>query len=342
MTDEGGRLRWGILATGHIAGVFAEGVARSRHGRLVAVASRTATAAEAFAEARGIPNWHEGYEALLDDREVDAVYIATPHPLHAEWAVRAAAAGKHVLCEKPIAMDAGQASGVIDAARANDVFLMEAYMYRCAPQTAKLVELVRGGAIGEPLSIEASFSFAAGTGADGRHFSRDLGGGGILDLGCYPMSMARLLAGVATGEPYAEPDRLKAVGHIGSTGVDEYSSAVVEFPGGVVARLSCGIVLEEPVAVSVAGSEGRIHVPVPWKPSPHGGVSELHLYGRGRSGPEVIEVASEEYIFSIEADTVARHLAERQAPAVSWGDTLGNMRALDRWRDEIGLCYGAG
>jgi predicted dehydrogenase len=342
MATERPKLRWGVLATGHIARSFAEGVRRSQRGALVAVASRRQESSDAFAEAfGGIPNRHPNYAALLDDPEVDAIYIAAPHPMHVEWATRAAAAGKHVLCEKPVAMNSAGAEEVMAAARKNGTFFMEAFMYRCAPQTKRLVELIADGAIGRVGSIEASFSFASDGSPDGRHFSKELGGGGILDVGCYPMSMSRLIAGAANGEAFSEPEELKAVGVLGDTGVDEHTSAVAKFPGGITARLSCGIALQEPISVSIAGTEGRIVIPVPWKPSPDGGESELHVYVKGGSDPEVIAVKGGLPIFSIEADTVARCIeaGETASKAMNWEDTLGNMRALDRWREEIGLRY---
>ena len=136
------KLKWGLLASGRIANAFAKGVLASQNGQLVAVGSRSQEKADEFAKQYDIPNRHGSYEALLADPEVDAVYISTPHPGHAEWAIKAAEAGKHILCEKPITMNASQAMAVIEAARQNDVFLMEAFMYRCHPQTEKLRELL--------------------------------------------------------------------------------------------------------------------------------------------------------------------------------------------------------
>ena len=336
------KVRWGILATGNIARSFAEGVKHCKSGILQAVGSRSQESADSFGEDFGIPNCHPDYESLLADPEVDVVYIATPHPMHLEWATKAAKAGKHVLCEKPIGMNLAEAETIIAAARENDVFLMEAFMYRCSAQTAKIVELIKGGAIGRVKSIEASFSFAIdGADPNGRHLSKALGGGGILDVGGYPMSLARLVAGAANGLPFAEPVELKAVGQLGETGVDEYTSAVAMFPGGIIARLSCGVDLEEPIEVTIAGDGGRLFVPVPWKPAQEGGTTELHLFQRGSDVPQIVEVTTDDYLYGAEADTVARYLDARQAasPAMSWDDTLGLMRALDHWRAEIGLRY---
>src|SRR4051794_37840328 len=152
------KLAWGIIGTGAIAKAFAEGVNGSQTGRLAAVGSRRRETAEAFADKYGAAKRHGSHEALIADPDVRAVYIATPHPMHAELATRAMAAGKHVLVEKPMAINQYDAMAMIEAARRHDVFLMEAYMYRCHPQTKKLVELIRGGAIGEVRFIQGTFS----------------------------------------------------------------------------------------------------------------------------------------------------------------------------------------
>jgi len=342
MEEAQNKLRWGILATGSIAASFVEGVMNSRLGTVAAVGSRSQESADGFAEKfGGIPNRHPTYQGLLEDDEVDAVYIATPHPMHKEWAIKAAQAGKHILCEKPIGLNIFEAEQIIDAAKDNGVFLMEAYMYRCSDQTLEIIKLIKDGAIGQVKSIEASFSFDIGDNPDGRHLNKALGGGGILDVGGYPMSIAGLIAGVANGETFSEPNQIKAVGFIGNTGVDEYTSAVASFAGGITARLSCGVALEEPINVSVSGSEGRLFVPVPWKPSPQGGETELYLYKNGVEEPEVIKVKTEKYLYGAEADAVAAGIEAKEAifPSMSCEDTLALMRSLDRWRQEIGLHY---
>ncbi|MEK7766115.1 MAG: Gfo/Idh/MocA family oxidoreductase, partial [bacterium] len=154
-----GKLKWGILSTGRIAKTFANGLKTSKTGILMAVGSRTQAAAEAFGKEFGITRCHSSYEALLADSEVQAVYIATPHPGHAEWAIKAAEAGKHILCEKPLGLNYPEAMAIVDAAAEHDVFLMEAFMYRCHPQIAKLVELIKANAIGEVRVVQATFSF---------------------------------------------------------------------------------------------------------------------------------------------------------------------------------------
>ena len=321
-------LRWGIAGTGRIAGIFARGLSRSRTGRLVAVGSRAQASGDAFGDEFGVPTRHASYDALLADDQVDVVYLATPHSTHAELAIRAADAGKHVLCEKPLAVNHAQAMAVVEAAAANDVFLMEAFMYRCHPQTARLVELVRSGEIGELRAVRATFGFAAGFDPRSRLLDRRLGGGGILDVGGYGTSMARLIAG-------AEPLELKAAGRIGETGVDEHSAAVLRFPGDVVAELLCGVRVRADNAVWVFGSDGWIEVPAPWLPGPS---ARIRVGRDGRDAREIVVEFGDD-LYGAEADTVAANLDARQAPVMRWDDSLGNMRALDRWRQEIGLVY---
>jgi predicted dehydrogenase/aryl-alcohol dehydrogenase-like predicted oxidoreductase len=324
----GDRLRWGIAGTGRIAGRFASGLARSRTGRLVAVGSRTREHADAFGDQFDVPVRHGSYEALLADGQVDAVYVATPHPSHAELAIRAAEAGKHVLCEKPLALNHAQAMAMVEAAAEHDVFLMEAFMYRCHPQTARLVELVGSGEIGELRAIRATFGFATRFDPASRLLDRALGGGGILDVGGYCASMARLLAG-------AEPVEVKAAGRIGETGVDEHAAAMLRFPGDVVAELFCSVRARADNAVWVFGTEGTIEVPAPWLP---GAEAEITVARDGREPRRVVVTTSDD-LYGAEADEVAVHLEARQAPAMSWDDSLGNVRVLDRWRQEIGLVY---
>jgi predicted dehydrogenase/aryl-alcohol dehydrogenase-like predicted oxidoreductase len=330
------RLRWGILGTGAIARTFAASLQRSNTGVLFAVASRTQAAAEAFGDA---PRRYASYEALLADPDVDVVYIALPHPFHAEWAIKAAEAGKHVLCEKPLALNYPQAQVVIEAARAHDVFLMEAFMYRCHPQTARLVELIRQGVIGDVCVIQATFSFCAEVGPEHRLLSNALGGGSILDVGCYPVSMARLIAGAALGRAFAEPLQVSGSGKLHPlTGVDEYAVGTLTFERGIIAQVAAGVRLNQRNVVHIFGSEGEILVTAPWLPARYGGTSDIIVqrYGQPR---QIIEVHTENWLYAIEADTVAQHIPYRQAPAMSWDDTLGNMRTLDLWRRAIGLTY---
>ncbi|MCC5808632.1 MAG: aldo/keto reductase [Opitutales bacterium] len=332
-------LAWGILGTGNIARKFAAGVQGSRTGRLAAVGSRSSASARAFADSFDIDSAHGSYEALLADPEVDAVYISTPHPMHARWAIAAAEAGKHILCEKPLTLNFAEAAAVVDAARRNGVFLMEAFMYRCHPQTAKLVELIRSGAVGEVQLIEASFSFRAPLDLKGRLFSQELGGGGILDVGGYPVSMARLIAGAALGQLFADPLTVTGAGVIGAESrVDEWAVASLSFSGGILAQLTSGVRMQGQNVVRVRGTEGWLEVPQPWVVARDGGEAEIHVH-RADGGREVVTVREPRPLYGVEADTVAAHIAVGEAPAMSHADTLGNMRTLDRWREAIALVY---
>ncbi len=333
------KLTWGILSTGNIAARYATGLAHSKTGRLLAVASRTQASADRFGREHGVPRCYGSYEALLADKDVEAVYIATPHPMHAEWAVKAAEAGKHILCEKPIGINHAEATAMIEAARKHDVFLMEAFMYRCHPQTHKVIELVRSGAVGEVRVIHAAFSFRAPFDPKFRVYDPALAGGGILDVGGYCTSMARLIAGVAMSKEFAEPIEVKGVGHLGQTGVDEYASATLKFPGDIIANLACGVAVQQDNAVRVFGTEGHIEVPWPWSPARDSGSTRVFLHRPDRQAPQEIVIESKEWLYAIEADTVAANIERRQAPAMTWDDTLGNMKTLDRWRESIGLVY---
>ena len=166
MTDT---LNWGLLGAGNIAKAFAKGVATSETGRVVAVGSRDQDKADRYVGELGLDGvtGHGSYEALLADDDVQAVYVATPHPMHAEWVIKAAEAGKHILCEKPVGLNHAEASAMIEAARQAGVFFMEAFMYRCHPQTAKLVEMIRAGAVGRVQLIDAAFAFRVGYGQPG-------------------------------------------------------------------------------------------------------------------------------------------------------------------------------
>ncbi len=335
------KLSWGIISTGSIAAAFAKGLQHSETGKLVAVASRDLQKAKSFAEKFNVPEAYGSYEDLLAEKSVEAVYIATPHPMHAEWAIKAAEAKKHILCEKPIGINHAEAMAIVEAAAENDVFLMEAFMYRCHPQTEKIVELLREKIIGDVRVIQATFSFNAGSNPDSRLFNNELGGGGILDVGCYCTSMARLVAGVANGKEIEEPLDLKGCGHTGSTGVDEWAVAVAKFPGDILAQLSTGVGLAQENVVRIFGSKGYIYIPSPWVISREGGESKIIVQIYGEASPREIVIKTEKWLYAIEADTVAKNIENRQAkfPAMSWQDTLGNMKALDMWRQSIDVVY---
>ena len=341
MVAEQERLAWGILGTGGIAHKFALGLAQSRTGRLLAVGSRTRASAEAFGDEFGAPRCYGSYDDVLADADVRAVYIALPNHLHAYWTIRCAEAGKQILCEKPLATNHAEAMAAIEAVREHGVFMMEAFMYRCHPQTARLVELLREGAIGRVRVIQASFCYNMRGMQENVRLRNDLAGGGIMDVGCYPMSMARLMAGANLGVEVAEPLEVQGVGHIGvESRVDEWASASVRFPGDVIANLITGVQVGLDNTLRIWGSEGHILVPVPWAPGQRSTIV-LHRDADGRD--EEIVVESPVPLYAGEADSVAACLDEQRVqaayPCMSWADTLGNMKALDQWRRCIGLTF---
>jgi predicted dehydrogenase/aryl-alcohol dehydrogenase-like predicted oxidoreductase len=332
-------LNWGIISTGRIAGTFAQGLKDSKTGRLVAVASRSLESARAFGEKWNVTSCYGSYAELLADPQVQAVYIATPHPQHAEWAIKAAEAGKHILCEKPLTINAGEAMAVVEAAREHNVVLMEAFMYRCHPQTERLVDIIRSGDIGEVKLIQATFSFHAGFNPESRLFSNALAGGGILDVGCYAASMARLIAGAAQGKDFADPIEVSGAGHLGETNVDEYAVATLKFPGDIVAQLSTGVRLNQDNSVRIYGTEGWIHVPSPWMCTPTDGAIRFTVHAKGQAQDIVIEADRSLYAYEADVFATAVEANEVPSPAMSPEDSLGNMATLDLWRAAIRLTY---
>jgi predicted dehydrogenase len=336
------KLNWGIMTTGGIARKFATDLPHSRTGQFAAVGSRNLETAGAFAREFG-GRAHGSYEALFADPDIPVVYVAPPHPLHAEWAIKALEAGKHVLCEKPLALNRADAERIIAAARRRRVFLMEAFMYRCHPQTAALVDLVRDGAIGELRLIQAHFSVAREFDREHRLFKKALGGGAILDLGCYPVSFARLLAGAALGRRFAEPLEFRATGRLRpETGTDEYATAVAKFPGDVVAELACGSTIVHDISARIYGTKGWLEVPTPFFPGLDGRDDKFFLHRAGSTTPQEFDFPCRgRPLYAHEADAVGDALArgELESTAMSHDDTLGNMAMLDDWRAQVGVDY---
>ncbi len=339
----GGALRWGFLGTGKIARIMAQALAEATTGELVAVASRTPERAQAFASEFAVRGHAVGYGAVVEDPEVDLVYVATDHPSHRTWAVRAAEAGKHVLCEKPLAIHEADAAAIVDAARRSAVFLMEAFAHRCHPQTDRLIEMLRSGAVGEIRMIDAVFGYDAGARPENYVLDWQRGGGSILDVGCYTTSMSHLIARLAGGGGVAEAIDVSGAAHIApATGVDHSAAATLTFEGGLVARLACSVQIDLESSVRIYGSEGRITVRSPWLPGRIGTTAELVLERSG-AGREVIEFPPEADVYTIEADAVGAFVRDGalSPPSMPWEESLANMRTLDRWRASVGLTYEA-
>jgi predicted dehydrogenase/aryl-alcohol dehydrogenase-like predicted oxidoreductase len=335
---------WGIIGAGAIAKAFIHGVGESANAEVVAVASRSLDKAEAFAKEHGVGTAHGSYEAILADDAVEAVYIATPHPMHPQWAIRAAEAGKHVLCEKPMAINHAGAMAMFAAAREAATFMMEAFMYRCHPQTAELVKLLRDGAIGQVRMVRATFGFGGGDSInpESRLFAPELGGGGMLDVGCYAVSMSRLIAGAVDGKPFANPEKVSGEGQLGETGVDEWAAGTLKFGNGIVAQVATAVRAGLENTVHIVGSGGSIHLPNPWAASRDQAPDSRIILRRGKETKQITPTSERSsFGYEVEAASAAIRAGRQQpeSPAMTWDDTLGNLATLDRWRSAVGLTY---
>lgn len=316
------KIRWGILSTARIGrGAVIPAIRNSSNGELIAVASRDLDRAKAFAAENGIPKALGSYEALLADDEVDAVYIPLPNHLHYEWTIKAAEAGKHVLCEKPLALNAAQAAEMEDAARRYGVRLMEAFMYRFHSQHHQALDLIRSGAIGEPGLIRAGFTFVLNRVGDIR-LQPEMGGGALMDVGCYCVSASRLLAG-------AEPVEVQAFQRLGETGVDIQLIGQMRFAGGLLAQFDCGFNLDFRNFYQVIGTDGYVEVLGSFLPGT-GGTAVYQRKGRRAEQPETVEhmvAGVDQYQLMVEHfdDSILNNTPLRY-PA---SDAVANMRVID-------------
>lgn len=334
------RLRWGVLGTGNIAGQFAEGVAASRRGQVVAVGSRRDESAQRFARRFGIERSHGSYEALLADPQVEAIYLSLPNAMHADWTIRALDAGKHVLCEKPMAVTVEEARRMFDAARRNGRVLVEAFMYKSHPMIRRVVEHVHRGDIGRLKLIRASFCFNLASWRDNIRFSVELRGGGLMDVGCYCVSLSRWLA-------QAEPTDMQCSARLHESGVDDAAAGTLSFGGEVLASFTCGMTLHMNNTLYIGGSDGYIEVPIPWKPPQRKAVYTISGMPAARSdtsgkkpmGRQTFEVDADAPLFGLEADDFAATVAGEREPVISEADTLGNTAVLEKLRRQAGLAF---
>ena len=307
-------LGWGLLGTARINRMLIPPLRVSVGNRLLAVASREAAKAAAYAKEWGIERAHGSYEALLSDPAIDAVYIPLPNHLHAEWAIRAARAGKHVLCEKPLALNVAEVDAMEKAARESGVVLAEAFMYRHHPQTLKVKELVDGGAIGAVRFVRGTFSFPLSRPDDVR-LRPEWGGGCLWDVGCYPLSFTRFLLG-------AEPVEVFGSQVLGPSGIDETFAGQLVFPGGVLAQVDAGFRSPVRAELEIAGTTGTIRVRHPWKPAP----DQPILLTRGDETEAVAVAECDRYLLEIE--DLADCVRTGREPRVSLAESRGNVATI--------------
>jgi len=318
-------LRWGILSTADIARrKVVPGMRKARRCEIVAIASREAGRAEAVAAELGIPRAHTSYEALLADPEVDAVYVPLPNHLHAEWSIAAARAGKHVLCEKPLALTADDAQRMIEVASTEGVTLMEAFMYRLHPSWQAVAELVRSGEIGRLVSVQSWFSYFNDDATNIRNI-RAVGGGALFDIGCYSVNLSRLLFD-------AEPRQVSAaLVRDAATGVDVLTSAILAFDGGI-ATFTCSTRAEDDQRVHIYGTTGRISIGIPFNIPPD---RPTEVYVSAGGDPPVapdtrvltFEVADP---YTVEAERFAAAVLDGQPAPVPPHDAVANLRVIER------------
>lgn len=320
-------IRWGVLAPGGIAHTFAQAVLGHTQGRLVAVGSRNRDRAAAFAQQYDIPTVHEGYEALVADPEVDAVYVASPHSEHRAHALLAIEAGKHVLVEKSFTRNAAEAQEVVDAARAKGVFLMEAMWTRFLPHVVALRSVLERGDIGEVVTLIADHGQAFGhLPATHRLHDPALAGGTLLDLGVYPVSFAHDLLGV--------PDTVQATGSLTPTGVDGQISIALGYGERTQASLHTTLWSRTATTAVIGGTEGRIEIESDfYRPT---GFTVVRDDGSWWAYDREVDGG-----FQYQAAEVARRVAEgaTESPRMTHDGTLEVMRTMDEIRRQVGVTY---
>jgi len=336
-------IQWGIIGPGNIAHRFADGLKESKSGELIAIASTNEGRRKSFGDKYNIDSTHRfsSYDELVESSDIDAIYISTPHTLHAEWTIKAAGRGKHILCEKPGAVNLEEGKQVIQAVQEAGVFYMEGFMYRCHPQIKTLLKLIKEKQIGEIQSIKSSFGFDTGkTIPKSRLFDKELAGGAILDVGLYPISLSRLVAGVASGKKFLNPVKLTGSATIGETGVDEVAHAKFEFENGIVAEASTAIREEMTNNAILTGSKGSIEMSEPWTPGKEGEGYHSTIKININDSTEIVDMKGQEHLFYFEAELASASIKDNKLevphPGMTWEDTLGNLKTLDDWREQVG------
>ncbi len=312
--------RWGILGNAYIARQAVIPALQKADNTIVhALASRNPASAQKYAQETDIPNVVDGYAALLADPDIDAVYIPLPNNLHKPWAIKALEAGKHVLCEKPLALNATEAKAMAAAAEANNRLLMEAFMYRFHPRTKKIKQIVAAGEIGEPRLIHAAFCFTLAD-ANNIRFDPSMGGGALMDVGSYGVSVASSLAA-------APVVGVKAQAQFGVTGVDLTTTALLEFENGCLATIHCSFASALQQTYSIIGTTGSIELPhnafIPFD-------NDAVYYTRGRDDEKPIQHSIQgvdEYVLMVESFT--RTAQGRQPSEIPLQESINAMTILD-------------
>jgi xylose dehydrogenase (NAD/NADP) len=309
------KLKWGVLGAARINRRFLPAVKAAANAELVGIASRDVAKAQQAAQQWGVPRVFITYEALLADPEIEAVYIPLPNSLHVEWATKAAQAGKHVLCEKPLALQLRDVEALAAVATKHNVKLMEAFMYRFHPQHARVRELLAAGAIGQPRVVRGTFAFVMPTDAPNIRANPELGGGATWDVGCYAINVARWMFD-------AEPQTAFAQATL-NNGLDFSVAAILDFGDGRRAVLDYGITYGRRSSYEVVGTKGTLSVEHVWQEADQ----PAKVYLRDDSGLQVIEIAPTNH-FQIEAEQFSRAVLDNQPVPYPLSDTINNTRAI--------------
>lgn len=307
-------LNWGLLSTAKINRALIKPLRASKRTRLLGVASRSQSSADAYAREWNIPRAYGSYEALLADPEIDVIYNPLPNHLHAEWTVRALRAGKHVLCEKPLALTLDEVDAIISATRETGKAAVEAFMYRHHPQTLKVKEVVDGGAIGQLQLIKGAFTFIL-TREGNYRFVKEFGGGSLWDVGCYPISFARMIVG-------EEPAEVFGWQVSGPGRSDESFYGQMRFRNGVHAQFDCGFNSPFRSFIEIVGTEGTINIPVPFKP---GLKNEIYIYRGDKL--ETVKIKGQE-LYLGEVEDLCDVILHGKPPRVSLEDSRGNIAVI--------------
>lgn len=314
----GKRVKWGVISTANIGRkAVIPAIQASNNGEMVAVASRDLKKAQEFAGELDIPRFYSSYEGLFEDVDIDAVYNPLPNNMHREWTIKAAQAGKHILCEKPLAMDVRECQEMEDAARSNGVKLMEAFMYRFHPRTERVLELVRAGELGQIQMINAAFTFRLEN-LENIRFRPELGGGSLMDVGCYCVNVIRTIA-------ENEPVEVQAFARWSVTGVDERLVGSLRFENGLLAQFDCALTMEQRQFYQVAGTDAFLDVGAAYLPGK--GINQI-LVKRGREEDVTYTLdGADEYQLMVEhfADCVLNDTPVRYAPS----EAAANMQVIE-------------
>ena len=307
-------LNWGLLSTARINRSLIPPLRASKRNHLLAVASRSQESADAYARKWKIPRAHASYEALLADPEIDVIYNSLPNHLHAEWTIKAVEAGKHVLCEKPLALSVDEVNAVAAAARKHGRVVAEAFMYRHHPQTHKVQELVRSGSLGTLKLLRGAFSFEL-THEGNIRSDPVMGGGSIWDIGCYPISYTRTTVG-------SEPVEVFGWQVTGPTGIDDTFVGQMRFEGDVYAQFDSSFVIPFHTYMEIVGSEATLIIPKPFKPDLN---EKIFLVRDGKT--ETVKVKGQE-LYIGEVEDMADAILLGNAPRVTLEDSRANVAVI--------------